>query len=138
GVTVPRTADGTFVRPMGSDTLAGAEVCLPGSLGPAQVAVLASLGLARVRVRRRPRVAVLSTGDELVEPGDDLRPGQIHDSNAPALEAARARGGGEPHSLGQVGGRRKDVEDALRAGAAFALLISSGVVSVGRHDHVRN
>src|SRR4029077_7561603 len=104
---------------------AGAEVCLPGSLGPAQVAVLASLGLARVRVRRRPRVAVLSTGDELVEPGDERRPGQIYDSNAPALEAAVAQAGGEPHSLGQVGDRREDVEDALRAGAAFDLVVSS-------------
>jgi molybdopterin molybdotransferase len=137
-VTVQRSAEGSFVRPMGSDTPAGAEIYLPGSLGPAQVAVLASLGLARVRVRKRPRVAILSTGDELVEPGHELRRGEIYDSNAPALEAAITEAGGEPHSLGRVADRRADVEDALRAGAAFDLVVSSGGVSVGQHDHVRD
>ena len=137
-VTVPRSAEGTFVRPAGSDTRAGTELCLPGMLGPVQVAVLASLGFARVRVRRRPRVAVLSTGDELVEAGQELEPGQIYDSNGPALEAAIAEAGGEPHSVGRVGDRREDVEEALRAGATFDLVVSSGGVSVGQHDHVRD
>lgn len=137
-VSVARSTEGTFVRAAGSDTPAGSEICLPGALGPPQLAVLASLGLARVRVRRRPRIAVLSTGDELVEPGRELEPGQIYDSNAWALEAAIAEAGGEPHGLGRVADRREDVESALRAGAAFDLVVSSGGVSVGQHDHVRN
>ena len=125
------------MRAAGSDTPAGSEICLPGALRPPQLAVLASLGLARVRVRRRPRIAVLSTGDELVEPGRELEPGDV-DSNAWALEAAIAEAGGEPHGLGRVADRREDVESALRAGAAFDLVVSSGGVSVGQHDHVRN
>jgi len=137
-VSVARSSVGTFVRPAGSDTPAGSEICLPGALGPAQVAVLASLGIARVRVRRRPRIAILSTGDELVEPGRELEPGQIYDSNASALEAAIAEAGGEAHTLGRVADRREDVEKALRAGAAFDFVVSSGGVSVGQHDHVRS
>jgi molybdopterin molybdotransferase len=137
-VSVARSSVGTFVRPAGSDTPAGSEICLPGALGPAQVAVLASLGIARVRVRRRPRIAILSTGDELVEPGRELEPGQIYDSNASALEAAIAEAGGEAHTLGRVADRREDVENALRAGAAFDFVVSSGGVSVGQHDHVRS
>jgi molybdopterin molybdotransferase len=137
-VRVSRSTEGTYVRSAGSDTPAGAEVCLPGALGPAQVAVLASLGLARVRVRMRPRVAILSTGDELVEPGQSLAPGQIYNSNGPALEAAIAEAGGEPHGLGRSADRRADVEDALRAGSTYDLVVSSGGVSVGQHDHVRD
>jgi molybdopterin molybdotransferase len=136
-VTVALSAEDTFVRAAGSDTPAGSEICLPGVLGPAHVAVLASLGIARVRVRMRPRVAILSTGDELVEPGGELAPGQIYDSNAPALEAAIVEAGGEPQRLGRVADRREDVERALRAGSASDLVVSSGGVSVGQHDHVR-
>ena len=136
-VEVPLAPTGAFVRLAGSDTSAGTEVSLRGVLGPAAIAVLASFGLDRVRVRRRPTVAILSTGDELVEPGQQLRSGQIYDSNAIALAAAVAEAGGAAHHLGRVADTRAGVEEALRAGAGFDLVVSSGGVSVGRHDHVR-
>jgi len=136
-VTVPLTAPETYVRAAGSDTPAGTEVCLPGVLGPAAVAVLASLGCDPVRVRRRPRVALLSTGDELVDPGLSLRRGQIYDSNTAALTAAITEAGGEPQRMGRVPDTREAVENALRAGAGSHLIVTSGGVSVGQHDHVR-
>jgi molybdopterin molybdotransferase len=136
-VAVTLTPPGAFVRLAGSDTPAGTEVCLPRVLGPAAIAVLASFGFARVRVRRRPKVAVLSTGDELADPGLELRPGQIYDSNAAALAAAISEAGGEPVTIGRVRDTRSEVEVALRAGAGSDLIVSSGGVSVGSHDHVR-
>jgi molybdopterin molybdotransferase len=136
-VTVPLTAPGTYVRMAGSDTPAGTEVCLPGVLGPPAIAVLASLGLAHAGVRRRPRIAILSTGDELVDPRLSLGPGQIYDSNAAALAAAITEAGGEPQPLGRVPDMREAVEEALRAGAGSDLIVTSGGVSVGQHDYVR-
>jgi molybdopterin molybdotransferase len=89
-------------------------------------------------VRRRPRVAILSSGDELAEPGAVLGPGQIHDANTLALAAAVAEAGGEPLSLPRVRDDATAVEAALVGAAAAAdLVVASGGVSVGRHDHVR-
>jgi len=79
---------GQHVRAAAHDTRSGDEVCLPGMLTAPQVAVLASLGAGSVEVRRRPRIAIISTGDELVGPGEPLGPGQIHDANSIALAAA--------------------------------------------------
>ena len=130
--------DGSHVRAAGHDTRAGDEICLPGELTPAMIAVLASLGLGRVEVRRRPRVAVVSTGDELVEPGEPLGPGQIHDANGVALAAAVTDAGGEPILLPRVRDESGPTEDALTAAAGLAeLVVASGGVSVGRRDHVR-
>jgi len=88
-VSVPDAVlSGAHVRAAGHDTTAGDEICLPNLLTPAKLAVLASLGIGSVEVRRRPVVAILSTGNELVGPGEPLGPGQIHDANGVSIAAA--------------------------------------------------
>jgi molybdopterin molybdotransferase len=107
-------------------------------LAPAAIAVLASLGIGVLEVRRRPVVAILSTGDELVAPGEPLGHGQIYDANSVALAAAVAEAGGEPRRLAIAGDDAALIEQRLREGAERSdLLVVSGGVSVGRHDHVR-
>jgi molybdopterin molybdotransferase len=99
---------------------------------------LASLGAGKVVVRVRPRVAVLSSGAELAAAGAALRPGQIHDANGPALAAAVVEAGGEPVLMGVVADDADAVSGALRHAAASAdLVVTSGGVSVGVHDHIR-
>ncbi|MGH2455572.1 MAG: molybdopterin molybdotransferase MoeA, partial [Candidatus Limnocylindria bacterium] len=136
----PAVERGAHVRAAGHDTRAGDEVRLPAEpLSAAGIGVLASLGIGTLAVRRRPRVAILSTGDELRPPGEPLAPGQIHDANSFALAAAVEEAGGEPVRLPTVADDRSAVEAALRSGIAAAdLLVASGGVSVGRHDHVRD
>jgi molybdopterin molybdotransferase len=127
-----------YVRAAAHDTRAGEEICLPGALSPARIGVLASLGLAEVTVRRRPGVAILSTGSELVAPGEALGPGQIHDANGVALAAAVTEAGGEPLILPRQLDDELAIERALVDAAARAdLVVASGGVSVGRLDYVR-
>jgi molybdopterin molybdotransferase len=138
-VRLPDTQPGDHIRRAGEDVPAGHAVIAAGTeLGPAEVAVLAALGNATVRCGAMPRVTVLVTGDELVEPGRPLGPGQIRDSNAYALAAQATRAGA------RVVGRRivRDDRDATEAAFAAALaeadvVIGSGGVSVGPHDHVK-
>jgi molybdopterin molybdotransferase len=139
-VSVPSSVSpGAFVRAAAHDTRAGDAVRLDGPLSPARLAVLASLGIGEVEVRRRPVVAILSTGDELAAPGDPLRSGQIHDANGPALAAAVTDAGGDPRILDRVPDDPEAIERTLDAAAALAdLIVTSGGVSVGRHDHVRS
>jgi molybdopterin molybdotransferase len=138
-VSVPAVEPGAHVRGLGHDTRAGELVELPAEpIGPATLAVLASLGIDQPAVRRRPRVAILSTGDELRAPGEPLEPGQIHDANSLALGAAVEAAGGEPLVLPPVPDDPERIEQQLLAAITGAdLLIASGGVSVGRHDHVR-
>jgi molybdopterin molybdotransferase len=141
GVVQVETAvePGAFVRLAGHDTPAGASVAVGGPLTPAGVGVLASLGIGSVKVRRRPRVAILSTGDELTAAGEPLAPGRIYDANSPALAAAAVEAGAEPVVLAPVGDDVELIERRLLEGAAAGdLLVVSGGVSVGRHDHVRD
>jgi len=136
GEAVPIGAD---VRSAGHDTRAGDEVALPVPLTPAGIGVLASLGLAGITVAARPRVAILSNGAELVAPGVALAPGQIHDANAPALAAMVREAGGEPLVMPRVGDDPDAVQAALAAAVRNAdLVLTSGGVSVGAHDHVRD
>ncbi len=137
-VRLPAVEAGTYVRPAGGDTRRGTKITLTGPIGPGALAVLATLGVGTVGVRRRPRVAILSSGDELAEPGATLGPGQIHDANTVALAAAVREAGGEAWSLPRVADDADAVEVALLSAARVAdLVVTSGGVSVGRHDHVR-
>jgi molybdopterin molybdotransferase len=140
GVQVPAVEAGAYVRRAGHDTRAGDVVELPSELlGPSALAVLASLGIGHLNVRRRPRVAILSTGDELRSPGEVLGPGQIHDANSVALAAAVEEAGGEPLMLPRAPDDAAPIQALIADAAADAdLLVASGGVSVGRHDHVRD
>lgn len=130
---------GADVRAAGHDTRADDEVHLPNPLTPAGIGTLASLGVAQVEVRARPRIAILSSGDELVAPGTSLQFGHIHDANAPSLAAAVTEAGGEPMLRGQVGDDPANVRRALTDAAEAAdIVLTSGGVSVGRHDHIRD
>ena len=138
-VRVPERRAGANVRRAGEDVRAGQVVLRAGTpLGPAEVAVLAAVGRARVCCGGRPRVAVVVTGDELVEPGMALGPGQIRDSNLFALAAQAAAAGGAD------GGRTIVRDDLASTVAALGRAIEtadvvcvSGGVSVGPHDHVK-
>ena len=131
-------ARGEHVRTAGEDVRAGEEVLSAGTrLGPAQLGVLASLGRSVVRVHRRPRVAILSGGDELVEPDEDVAGGRIVASNAYSLAAQCAEAGALATNLGIARDTREDLERGLGAGLGADLLVSSAGVSVGDHDHVR-
>jgi molybdopterin molybdotransferase len=139
-VRLPATTVGAFVRAAGHDTRQGERVELANEpLTAATIAVFASLGRGEVEVRRCPVVAILSTGDELVAPGQRLRPGQIHDANSASLAAAVTEAGGEPLTLAIAPDRPAEIQAAVADAAAKAdLLVASGGVSVGRHDHVRS
>ena len=139
-VVVPATSDGANIRRAGEDVPAGQRVLAAGDdLGPAELGALAALGRAEVLCGAAPRVAVLTTGDELVEPGGGpLAPGQIHNSNAYALAAQAQRAGARVVSREIVRDDRADTVDTLsRALEAADVLVVSGGVSVGPHDHVK-
>ncbi len=131
-------AAGENIRAAGEDVEIGDKVLSAGALiGPAQTGVLASLGRSRVSVRRRPRVAILSGGDELVEIDGDVSGGRIVASNAYLLWAACRQLGAEPYSLGIASDRPESVERQFRAALSADCIVSTAGVSVGDHDHVR-
>jgi molybdopterin molybdotransferase len=138
-VKVPATSPGDHIRRAGEDARRGQTVIEAGTeLDPAGVAVLAALGKATVSCGPRPRVAVLVTGDELVEPGTPLGPGQIRDSNAYALAAQAVRAGGRVIAKRVVRDDREATQQAFGAAIGEAdVVIGSGGVSVGPHDHVK-
>jgi molybdopterin molybdotransferase len=129
---------GDNVRRAGEDVAPGSEVMAAGTpLGPGEIGMLAALGLGRVRVGRRPRVAVLCTGDELCPVGGEPRPGQIFSSNEHALIAQVLEAGGEVALAELVPDDRARTEAALSAALACDVVVTSGGVSVGDRDHVR-
>ena len=131
---------GAHIRRAGSDLVAGAPLLATGSeLTPAALAVAAAGGHARVTVYRRPRVALLATGNELVAPGEPLGPAQIPDSNTFGLAAQAREIGAEVQILGIARDDLDDVLAHLRRGLAWAdVIVASGGVSVGTHDVVKD
>lgn len=130
---------GDHIRRPGEDILPGQEVLAAGArLGPAQLGLAASLGAVALGVFRRPRVGVLSTGDELVEGPGPLAPGQIRDSNRRTLLALLRETGVEPVDLGIARDREEEIAAALEAAARRCdAVLTSGGVSVGDFDYVK-
>jgi molybdopterin molybdotransferase len=130
---------GTNVRRAGEDMNPGDEILAPGRrLRPADLAACAALGNPWLEVHRRPRVAVVSTGDELVDVDREPGPGQIVDSNAVAIAAAVRQAGGEPVRIGIARDTVVDLRRAFAEAATCDLIVSSAGVSMGDHDHVRD
>lgn len=129
---------GNNIRYPGEDVRPGMLLVHKGAeVGPAEIALLAALGVQPVRVTRRPRVAILATGDELAALGETPLPGQIRESNSPYLVAAVARAGGEPWPLGIARDRAEELRTKLRQAQSADLILTSGGVSVGDYDLVK-
>ncbi|WP_088282101.1 gephyrin-like molybdotransferase Glp [Ideonella sp. A 288] len=130
---------GQWIRRRGEDVQHDAEVLLPGArMTPQALGLAASVGASRLTVRRRPRVALFSTGDELVMPGESLKPGAIYNSNRFTLRGLLQAAGCEVQDLGIVPDRLDATRDALqRAAVGNDLILTSGGVSVGEEDHLK-
>ncbi len=140
GVVVenPSLQAGANIRPAGQDVVADQVLLTRGTrLRPQELGLLSSVGLERVPVARPPRVAVFSSGDELVEPGRPLQPGQIYNSNRATLAGLLAGWGLEMVDLGVVADTPAAVAECLERAADCDLILSSGGVSVGEEDHVK-
>ena len=126
------------VRYAGEDLRTGVPVLHPGKfLRPAELGLIASLGIGEVRVRRKLRVAFFSTGDELASIGTKLKEGEVYDSNRYTLHGMLSRLGVEIIDLGVVRDDPRALEDAFRKAAAADAVITTGGVSVGEADFVR-
>jgi len=139
-VTLKKAVErGAYVRPRGEDLRVGDAVLEPGvAIGPAEIGLLATLGGSQVLVHRRPRVAILSTGNELAELGREPGPGQIPNTNSYSLSAQVLEAGGEPMNLGIAADRLDSIEERLRWGGVADVLLSSAGVSVGDLDLVKS
>jgi molybdopterin molybdotransferase len=132
------TARAAYVRRRGEDVEVGARVLEPGTLlTAAEVGLLATLGYGQIRVFRRPRVAILSTGNELADLGTEPGPGQIPNTNTYTLMAQVLEAGGDPINLGVARDRLEAIEERVRAARDADVLVSSAGVSVGELDLVR-
>ncbi len=138
-VTFRRAAEpGRFVRRAGSDVAAGSVALASGAIVDAGVVGLAAgLGRCELSVHRRPLVAILPTGDEIVPAGRIPGPGQIPESNGPALAAAVREAGGDPILLPIAGDAPDALARALESARGLDALVTTGGVSVGARDHVR-
>jgi molybdopterin molybdotransferase len=130
---------GTNIRRRGEDMRAGDVVLRAGTrIGPAEMAMLAAAQKTRVPVGRKPEVAILSTGDELVDIDEPLAPGKIVNTNAHLLAALVREAGATPRMLGIVRDTREATVEGFRAAAESDFVLSSGGVSVGAYDFVKD
>jgi molybdopterin molybdotransferase len=138
-VWLPATAAGTFVRSAGSDIAVGERALAAGTfLGPAQLGLLAALGIAEVTVRRPVTVLLATTGDEVVEPGQPLPPGKIYDSNGTLLESAMRQAGLAVVRTAIASDHPDDFRALLRSHAGTVdLMVTTGGVSKGAYEVVR-
>ncbi len=124
--------EGANVRPRGGDVEAGSLVVEARTrLGPAQIGALAAAGVGAVECARRPRVAVLTTGTELRQPGRQLRAGEIYESNGAMLRALLGEAGAEVELLDSVEDTEEAHRSAIQLGLDHDVLVTSGGVSVG-------
>jgi molybdopterin molybdotransferase len=136
GTSVDRATD---VRRAGDDVRAGEAVLGRGTrLGPAELGVLASVGLAQVPCASKPRVAIFTSGDELVQPGEPLPPGAIYDTNLLAVAAQAQRAGATVVRTGTLPDDEQVITDMLGGALDADAVVVCGGVSVGAHDHVKS
>jgi molybdopterin molybdotransferase len=138
GVVIAKAAEpGRYVRPRGQDFKQGEVLLAAGTrLGPRELMLAAAMNHAELPVRRKPKVAILATGDEVVPPGSELGKDQIVSSVPIGLATLVARAGGEPMSLGIAKDDPKSLVTLARAGSAADILVTAGGASVGERDLV--
>jgi len=137
-ITPQRVKTGQHIRWAGEDICMGDPIVTKGVfIRAAEVSMLAAAGVTALSVFRRPRVAILSTGDELAEFGELVPTGKIVNSNAPALAAAVAEAGGEPTMLGIAADTLESLQEKICEGLNFDVLITTAGVSAGERDLVR-
>src|SRR5437660_4814731 len=130
---------GEFIRPRGCDLSEGQRILAKGErLRAATIALLASQGIGDLTVGGEVNAAILSTGDELVKPGEKLDPGQIYESNSPLLNALLQRCGAIVNSVEHCRDESESLSKAIKRAAKSDILIISGGVSVGEHDLVKD
>ncbi|MEL6336562.1 MAG: gephyrin-like molybdotransferase Glp [Pseudomonadota bacterium] len=129
-------APGAFIRPAGLDFIAGARVTAPRRLTPRDIALIAAMGVPAVQVARRPVVALLPTGDELVTPGSAPQPDQIFASNSYGLAARIAEAGGVPRLIPPAADTPEGLLTALAEARGADIIVTLGGASVGDHDLV--
>ena len=132
-------APGNNIRPAGEDMHRGQTILLRGTeIGPWEIGILATLGWSNVPVIRQPRVAILGTGDEVIDVHEPLQPGKIRNSNSYLLEAAVRQVGAEPKRLGVARDTVESLREKFSEAIQCDLIITSGGVSVGEFDLVKD
>lgn len=132
-------AAGTNVRLSGEDVRSGDVIPVSGQrIRPADIALMAAIGCSEVPVHRRPRIAILATGNEVVSPGTTPRPEQIWDSNSFAIAAMVSQAGGVPVPLGIVRDNEEEIRSRLSSSSEIDLIVTSGGVSAGDLDLIKD